>query len=377
MKRNKIASITLYVLVLVFFAMIFAYVVLSNMVTMNNKQKISDLTEYERNILTKNANLNLEYNLKLNSDWFWFKDNRKCPDIIHDDWNWIINTITTNIFVENISWVDKFYCKSNTVDLKLEFSKYNSLSKEERKTVDSFFVNDSSWKIFNNLIYNWNTTSISWNPVSYWANETFDIQTTIWTDGLDDNLNDDDFQVNATYPNIDNDIESRTSIIWVILDSKSKVNIFANDEKSNKFIEKNTKNIIPIKKITDTTIGNIKIKVELSEDINPEPTFEIIQIPKNSANTQNSQTNISLNLEKEINYEFDFANNYYWIFLESWEDLKGISYKLTAFTNSGERLYINPIDDSIDWIVEIYQNYVFNHAWTNVIKWWVFSMKKL
>lgn len=377
MKRNKIASITLYVLVLVFFAMIFAYVVLSNMVTMNNKQKISDLTEYERNILTKNANLNLEYNLKLNSDWFWFKDNRKCPDIIHDDWNWIINTITTNIFVENISWVDKFYCKSNTVDLKLEFSKYNSLSKEERKTVDSFFVNDSSWKIFNNLIYNWNTTSISWNPVSYWANETFDIQTTIWTDGLDDNLNDDDFQVNATYPNIDNDIESRTSIIWVILDSKSKVNIFANDEKSNKFIEKNTKNIIPIKKITDAGIGNIKIKVELSEDINPEPTFEIIQIPKNSANTQNSQTNISLNLEKEINYEFDFANNYYWIFLESWEDLKGISYKLTAFTNSGERLYINPIDDSIDWIVEVYQNYVFNHAWTNVIKWWVFSMKKL
>lgn len=377
MKRNKIASITLYVLVLVFFAMIFAYVVLSNMVTMNNKQKISDLTEYERNILTKNANLNLEYNLKLNSDWFWFKDNRKCPDIIHDDWNWIINTITTNIFVENISWVDKFYCKSNTVDLKLEFSKYNSLSKEERKTVDSFFVNDSSWKIFNNLIYNWNTTSISWNPVSYWANETFNIQTTIWTDGLDDNLNDDDFQVNATYPNIDNDIEARTSIIWVILDSKSKVNIFANDEKSNKFIEKNTKNIIPIKKITDTTIGNIKIKVELSENINPEPTFEIIQIPKNSANTQNSQTNISLNLEKEINYEFDFASNYYWIFLESWEDLKGISYKLTAFTNSGERLYINPIDDSIDWIVEVYQNYVFNHAWTNVIKWWVFSMKKL
>lgn len=377
MKRNKIASITLYVLFLVFFAMIFAYVVLSNMVTMNNKQKISDLTEYERNILTKNANLNLEYDLKLNSDWFWFKDNRKCPDIIHDDWNWIINTITTNIFVENISWVDKFYCKSNTVDLKLEFSKYNSLSKEERKTVDSFFVNDSSWKIFNNLIYNWNTTSISWNPVSYWANETFDIQTTIWTDGLDDNLNDDDFQVNATYPNIDNDIEARTSIIWVILDSKSKVNIFANDEKSNKFIEKNTNNLTPIKKLTDAGIGNIKIKVELSEDINPEPTFEIIQIPKNSANTQNSQTNISLNLEKEINYEFDFANNYYWIFLESWEDLKGISYKLTAFTNSGERLYINPIDDSIDWIVEVYQNYVFNHAWTNVIKWWVFSMKKL
>ncbi|PZM80135.1 hypothetical protein DLH72_05305, partial [Candidatus Gracilibacteria bacterium] len=234
-----------------------------------------------------------------------------------------------------------------------------------------------SGKIFNNLIYNGNTTSISGNPVSYGANETFNIQTTIGTDGLDDNLNDDDFQVNATYPNIDNDIEARTSIIGVILDSKSKVNIFANDEKSNKFIEKNTKNIIPIKKITDTTIGNIKIKVELSEDINPEPTFEIIQIPKNSANTQNSQTNISLNLEKEINYEFDFANNYYWIFLESGEDLKGISYKLTAFTNSGERLYINPIDDSIDGIVEVYQNYVFNHAGTNVIKGGVFSMKKL
>ena len=45
MKNTKKASITLYVLVLVIFAMTLAYIVLSNMETMNNKLKVSELTE--------------------------------------------------------------------------------------------------------------------------------------------------------------------------------------------------------------------------------------------------------------------------------------------------------------------------------------------
>ena len=68
MKNTKKASITLYVLVLVIFAMTLAYIVLSNMETMNNKLKVSELTEQEKYILSQNAELNLQNDLKVNKD---------------------------------------------------------------------------------------------------------------------------------------------------------------------------------------------------------------------------------------------------------------------------------------------------------------------
>jgi len=68
MKNTKKASITLYVLVLVIFAMTLAYIVLSNMETMNNKLKVSELTEQEKYVLSQNADLNLQNDLKVNKD---------------------------------------------------------------------------------------------------------------------------------------------------------------------------------------------------------------------------------------------------------------------------------------------------------------------
>jgi hypothetical protein len=68
MKNTKKASITLYVLVLVIFAMTLAYIVLSNMETMNNKLKVSERTEQEKYVLSQNAELNLQNNLKVNKD---------------------------------------------------------------------------------------------------------------------------------------------------------------------------------------------------------------------------------------------------------------------------------------------------------------------
>jgi hypothetical protein len=68
MKNTKKASITLYVLVLVIFAMTLAYIVLSNMETMNNKLKVSELTEQEKYVLSQNAELNLQNDLKVNKD---------------------------------------------------------------------------------------------------------------------------------------------------------------------------------------------------------------------------------------------------------------------------------------------------------------------
>ena len=58
--------------------------------------------------------------------------------------------------------------------------------------------------------------------------------------------------------------------------------------------------------------------------------------------------------------------------------LKGLSYELSVAnkTFAGDLVYINPIDDSKDWIIEIYQAHVFNHWWKDIEKWEIFSIPK-
>jgi hypothetical protein len=68
MKNKKEASVVLYVLVLVFFAMTLVYIVASSMSEYSNKIALSDINEQEKAILSQNAMLNLEYDKKLNSD---------------------------------------------------------------------------------------------------------------------------------------------------------------------------------------------------------------------------------------------------------------------------------------------------------------------
>jgi hypothetical protein len=68
MKNKKEASVVLYVLVLVFFAMTLVYIVASSISEYSNKIALSDINEQEKAILSQNAMLNLEYDKKLNSD---------------------------------------------------------------------------------------------------------------------------------------------------------------------------------------------------------------------------------------------------------------------------------------------------------------------
>jgi len=68
MKNKKEASVVLYVLVLVFFAMTLVYIVASSMSEYSNKIALSDINEQEKAILSQNAMLKLEYDKKLNSD---------------------------------------------------------------------------------------------------------------------------------------------------------------------------------------------------------------------------------------------------------------------------------------------------------------------
>jgi|GEM_PF-701424 hypothetical protein len=68
MKVNRKASIIVYVMVLLTFAIGFSYLVLSNLETMNNNINLSKINNFERKTLYANAILNLENDKKLNSD---------------------------------------------------------------------------------------------------------------------------------------------------------------------------------------------------------------------------------------------------------------------------------------------------------------------
>ena len=425
MKNTKKASITLYVLVLIIFAMTLAYIVLSNMETMNNKLKVSELTEQEKYVLSQNAELNLQNNLKVNKDWNWFEDSFSCPTVTYQaptpatppsaPWSPKPPTpsapapvdIKTKLTMK-LEWQEKnrkYFCTSDLWEISniskfdLSFKKYNSLTKEEKDKNPNLFVEESG-QIFDKFIYDWSEISISWNvaTIPNWWVFTIKIATINWTDDIDDNLDNDDYivypisdifstesekvstkaQVMANQI-VDNDANARTHILWIVSYDSRNVNIFANDELSNKYIDWNPNNIetddsyVNIsqkKKITKLPEAKLYFKILNKDSLTYK--LEIKKIPKDSSNRPEREEVSPDPATWAIPTVFDFTKNYYQIFLKSEENVKWIAYKIYS-----ENLdYINPIDDSKPWIIYIYQNHVFNHTWKELLIWDVFSAKK-
>lgn len=376
MKKNKKASLTLFIMVLVTFAWLLAYIVLANMENMNNKIKTIDLQIEEKNILSQNANLNLKRSLAFNSDWNFKVDNFKCPIL---RLNWL--NIPTSLFFEN-GW---FFCADkNTNNLKLSFSKFNNATEEEKTNMTTIFTQDSSGKYFDKA-YDIVTNEeylISGDLIEITPDKIFSIWSVSWPDGIDDNLNDDNYKV-VVWDDIqnffnfgwDNDTEWRTSILWIILKDDFRVNIFTNTKQSNNFIEQNTNNLTIeewwvkiFRKISEA--DNIKLKIEINSPIK-NFSFEVIKTPMDWWNSI-KEKNISLDAENFLNYNFDFTRNYYQVFLNANSSMKNLTYKISTDTNT----YINPIDDSKNWIIEIMQNYTLTRNWKDIITSEKFSLKK-
>lgn len=406
MKNKKEASVVLYVLVLVFFAMTLVYIVASSMSEYSNKIALSDINEQEKAILSQNAMLNLEYDKKLNSDGWGFLDAKSCPTLITTNDKWV--TIWTNKLILSkwdgeLVWSWKYYCALNT-SLFLNFSKWNdsSISKEEKEKMKDFFIPD--WNVFDKVysiewwslksfIINWNSFL---NPLR--PTEKFSLVFSGLNDNLDDNINSDDYNVYSKkenwyfyyYPNkiYDNDADARTHILWIITEETDKENIFLSNEISEKMIENNKNNEEPIKEweawilwyINAKKIMQVdswKMSIKFHKDIKvTDVEYEIFERSKDWWDWQAKSAFSDLE-----NFDFDFNKNYYKIFLKKKNKdlkLKGLSYELSVAnkTFAGDLVYINPIDDSKDWIIEIYQAHVFNHWWKDIEKWEIFSIPK-
>lgn len=218
-----------------------------------------------------------------------------------------------------------------------------------------------------------------------------------WADQIDDDLNSDNYKVTSIwdvyYQNWyqDDDVVPRLTIFWNVKPYSDYFNVFWNNYKTNKVIDENTNNNDSLNvKISDVTSGymffdifNTGINlydIKIMEYDKTKYTEEFSLLPINIYNWENlsdhvwylqvSWNDIALSKDKTWNeFIFNFKDKDYWIFIknkESWN----LAYRISAETSTWSMIYINPIDDSKDWIIESLSNHIIigwekNFIWEN------------
>jgi hypothetical protein len=224
-----------------------------------------------------------------------------------------------------------------------------------------------------------------------------------WYDSIDDDFNSDDYKITSYswvyYPNNfqDDDVIPRKIIFWNIPAWSVFQNIFWNNYKTNNFIENNSNNndIINMKiwdvenwiihlDLYNTWENKFDLKIlEFDSDsyenqftILPINKYETFDLTQYNWYIQNNSWTLSLSKNKTWNeYIFDYKNKDYWIFISNKSDWN-LTYRLSSETTTWTGIYINPIDDSWTWIIEVMSNYVIigwekNFIWDNFIITWL------
>lgn len=255
----------------------------------------------------------------------------------------------------------------------------------------------------------------SWTSKWIWEREfndtdttliSFDTQWTGWDDGIDDNLNSDDYKVTSTwsvyYANgyQDDDVIPRKIIFWNVPVNTDLYNIFWNNYKTVDFIENNINNVDNIN-IKLGQVGSWTLYLDLYTLWKYNYDLKILEFNRDDYKNkytllpiatsiwynlsdfvwyiQKSSTwTLSLSRYKTWNeYEFDFSVKDYWIYISN-HDSENLSYRISwevltsniADTWSG--IYINPIDDSGTWTISVMSNHMIigwekNFIWENFI----------
>lgn len=234
---------------------------------------------------------------------------------------------------------------------------------------------------------------------------SFDYTWMGWDDNVDDDFNSDNYRVTSIwdiyYPNgyQDDDVLPRKVIFWnVPTGGTSYYNIFWNNYKTNDFIANNSNNNdILNMKIWDVVNGYMHLDLYNSSTEN-NYDLKILEFDRNKYKNeftllplnsyewkylteyvwyiQNNSWKLSLSKNKTWNeFIFDFKNKDYWIFLVNRSDWN-LTYRLTWESSTWTWIYINPIDDSWTWTIEVMSNYLIigwekNFIWENFIVTWL------
>ncbi len=269
-------------------------------------------------------------------------------------------------------------------------------------------------------VYVYEYVTISWDPYWVWEREFNDIDSTLisfdkqgtggW-DKIDDNMNSDDYKwwstddwwvyINYAFWYEDDDIIPRKTFWGNVPINYNLYNIFWNNYKTNDFINNNSYNDSSYsEKISNVWTGYvhldtyntdntgksifdlkiIKFDREKYKNLNtllPIKSWEGKDIDNFIWYIQLSSTwSLSLSYYKTGNeFPFNFKDNDYAIFLTNKNESWDISYILTAETDSWTGIYINPINDSFTWTIEVMANHILmwwekNFIWENFVVVW-------
>ncbi len=383
MINNKKATILIYVLILVSIVMTLAVIILNNSIKLENSLSYQTIEREFSSKIKEKWHMQASYDMYFNSEWSWFVDIISCPDNITMSWetifsSWIATTWTTSWSTYICSW------------------SYDSTPLIIYPNIE---INNFSWASFNSetITFTDGGADLTWTFTSFdsWTYITIPKDSFQKPDWIDDDFNDDNYI--ATYDiseNIrDNDDLWRITIVWNITNTWTLENIFWNNLTTNQYIQNNTNNI----NNSYINIWNVN-SGSLYLNIDKDSTIKVIKFDRTKY-TQNKELfaieifewTISawswyieknwdvLNFNWSIwssNYNFDFKNNDYAIFVKNnWTWV--LNYKITWVDRSiSKSIYISPVNDSLPKEIKVLAWHIIINAWIYIWKLAEYSIFK-
>lgn len=349
------------------------------------------------------------YNLKI------YKDSNNS----YSFWNnWTITLMDSSknvLSTKTVTWVRK----DSLIDIDFNYSTYSDADevryiKIKSDTLKSYL--DISEIVITQLDYVWvNQWAADWTiDNSYNSLMTFDSTGVWWYDDIDDNMNSDNYRSTSTWDTwypwdfLDDDITPRITVFWSV-DPKSNdwINVFWNNYLTQELIESNIYNddnpseTVKIWEVSDallyfdlfSTVENLdydfkilvfdKDKYENEYTLYPLENYETENITDEYWYLQYDSENkkLSLSTYKTWNeFIFDFSTYDYALFFKNNEE-ENLAIRITweeetsNLNNTWKIIYLNPINDSIDWTIETITNHIIiwwekNFIWENFLSSW-------
>jgi len=385
MKHTQSWTILIYslVLVLLWFFLASATLSLSQRLQFDFDIRKNETILYDF-IKTKSLHI-LNYWRFLNSDGLAFQDTIGCPTNI----TFSGTTLRTTNVSTNLRYQDNvFFCEGLHAwnPVSIFFNSSWTDTETLRYQGSEVFFNSSNQ---NPILWDSDNTQVN-------ASSSFPLQ----PDWIDDNFNSDNYMISSSwsllYPDgyIDNDVEHRLSQYWYIKPWSWWYNIYWINDKVRNYISENTNNIGPFVTIGSATQWYIYLESNASFDI------RIVRLDKDAYNDFNelriiesweSTSEISASqwfIQSDFTlaespvfasdwvtviarnpawneFNFDFSNNDYAIFLRNRDPNNILLYKNRVISFDGSQVYFVPVQDHNLNISSVLWNHII--FWDNWI----------
>lgn len=366
MIKNNVASVFVYVLILVTLTASMAMIVVSNISVLQNTLDEEELDLNLESSFREQFFSTIDRTVYFNTDGWWLNDSFWCPNNIIMSGSTVRTTGITTTYAKQ--W-DEIFCRGSFNGQNLDI-----LFNSDYTTFDFARYADSQ-----TIQLSWDYSKIWDYPFSDSDNSRIEFNSTYYaSDGIDDNFNSDNFTIENTSSNsypawiIDNDADARIFGETFLAPDNTWNNTFWNTDTIEKYIAENPHNADAGINLLWTSTGYLFVEVEENIDLRItefkkddfDNFYELVPIDKKeyqytatSSGYLQTDGTISWNLTWN-EFEFDFQNKYYAIF---WKNTHTTDWKKFRFhfeTQTWENIVIFPIKEPI-WSSDHTGNYSY------------------